>query len=116
MKYLLTIGLLCSFNQAAALGFMNGNNILEYCEAYLSETGSAAKGNGCYGFVTGVADAHYQFTLWDEMSTQWCQPDNMTASQLIRIVTKHLQEYPEDLHSAAAGLVSNALILAFPCE
>jgi len=116
MKYLLTIVLLFSFNQAAALGFLFGNELLERCEAYLSNT-DAAKGNTCWGFVTGVADAHDNFTVWG-MSPLWCQPDNMSTGQLIRIVTKHLQEHPEDLHLAAASLVSNALLLAFPppCE
>jgi len=98
------------------LGYLSGSKLLEYCEAYLSETGSAAKGNTCYGFVTGIEDAHYFFTALDEMSPQWCPPDNMTAGQLIRVVTKYLQEHPEKLHFAAAGSVSNALKLAFPCE
>lgn len=98
MKYLLTIVLLFSFNQAAALGFITGSRLLEVCEARLSETGSAAKGNICLGFVMGIADAHDTFTDWGVMSPRWCFPDNIETGQLIRIVTKSLQEHPEDLH------------------
>jgi len=115
MKYLLTIVLLFSFNQAAAVSFMSGSELLERCEARLSETGSAAKGNTCVGFLTGVADAHDNFTSWEVMSPLWCLPV-MGTDQLIRVVTKHLQENPEDLHHTAASLITNALAAAFPCE
>ncbi len=116
MKYLLMIVLLFSFNQAAALSFRSGNQLLEECEAYLSETGSAASGNTCFGFVTGIVDAHDNFTSWEVMLTLWCPPDKMSTTQLIRIVTKHLQEHPESLHETAAGEVVVALVAAFPCE
>ena len=117
MKYLLTIVLLFSFNQARAVDvYVTGSVLLKRCEASLSETGSAAKGNTCVGFVAGISDAHGTFTQWGEMSPLWCAPDNMDSGQLIRIVTKHPQEYPEGLHLTAASLVSNALMLAFPCE
>jgi len=115
MKYLLMIVLLFSSNQAAAAQFfMPGSEILERCEAYLSKRD--ASGNTCFGFVTGVADAHNNFTEWGKMSPLWCQPDNIGTGQLIRIVTKYLQEHPESLHNQAASLVANALVLAFSCE
>ena len=60
MKYLLMIILLFSSNQAAAEGFVSGSFLLEGCEAYLSKT-SAAEGNTCFGFVTGVSDAYSNF-------------------------------------------------------
>jgi len=116
MKYLLMIVLLFSFNQAAALVFLTGSKLLEKCEAHLSETGNIAKGNVCVGFVAGIVDAHDTFTGWDKMSPLWCPPDNMGTGQLTRVVTKHLQEHPQDLHLSAGSLVANALILAFPCE
>jgi len=116
MKYLIMIVLLFSCSQAAALGYMPGSKLLEGCEAYLSEPGFVARGSTCFGFVTGISDAHDNFVVWDKMSPLWCSPDNVAASQLIRIVTKHLQEHPEILHDAASSQVLNALITAFPCE
>jgi len=116
MKYLLTIVLLCSFSQAAAKGFLSGSEILDRCEAYLSETGSVARGETCVGYVMGITDAHGTFTDWGEMSPLWCTPDNMSTGQMVRVVTKYLQEHPEDLHLQAASLVSIALRKAFPCK
>jgi len=116
MKYLLTVVLLFSFSQAAALGFISSGDLLEYCEARLSETGSAAEGNSCYSFVAGISDAHDNFTVLGKMSPLWCLPDNVDTSQLIRVVTKYLQEHPESLHFAASSMVLSALELAFPCE
>jgi len=116
MKYLLAIVLLFSFNQDAAAGFFTGSELLERCEARLSETGSVAKGNTCYGFVIGIEDAQDTFTVLGKMSPLWCSPDEVNASQLIRVVTKYLQEHPEELHHSASSLVANALLLAFPCE
>jgi hypothetical protein len=44
-----------------------------------------------------------------------CIPSTAKLGQLMRVVTKYLEEHPEQLHLAAAGLVYNALIEAFPC-
>jgi len=120
MKYLLMIVLLFSFGQANAE--LDGNQLLERCESYLSENGDAVttinafdKGI-CSGFIDGISGAHKTFTDWEIMSPQWCAPDNVTQGQVARILVKSLREYPEDLHLTASGLVANALILAFPCE
>ena len=121
MKYLLMIVLLFSFNQARAeqsLSFVGGNVLLERCEAYLDGNTSAniAKGNACLGYVTGIADAHNLFISWKHMGQLWCEPENMEGVQLVRVVTKYLQESPQKLHLAADSLVANAIIFAFPCE
>jgi len=117
MKYLLAIVLLFSFNQVmAGWAFLNGNLLLERCEAYLSDTGNVAKGNLCFGYVTGIADAHSLFVRWEGLEQKWCMPDNIEGAQLVRVVTKYLQERPEKLHHAADILAGNALVESFPCE
>jgi len=118
MKYLLMIVLLFSFNQAMARtvnAFFDGNGLLGVCESYISETGSVAKGNVCFGYVVGVADAGATFVDEDIRSSR-CIPFNVMGSQLVRVVTKYLQEHPEELHLTASGLVAIALRDAFPCE
>jgi len=115
MKYLLTIVLLFSSGQAMAeITFLNGNDLLEICEAYLDE--DFTKGNTCAGFVVGVSDAHQTFVNWGLMKSAWCLPDGVNTIQLVRIATKYLQENPKDLHVVAGSLVGAALGLAFPCE
>ena len=117
MKYLLTIVLLFTFSQVVVAAFYSGNEMLKMCEAYLSETGSAADGNICVGYVVGIHDGHFTFSVRADMKKTICLPDSsVDGSQLVRVVTKHLQEHPEDLHYTAASLITNALQQAFPCE
>jgi len=117
MKYLLAIVLLFSFSSARAWGyFESGSELLEKCEAYLSETGSATKGNVCAGYVEGIVDGHNTFVYWGEIKPYWCMPKHGTVGQVIRVVTKYLQEHPESLHLTAGGLTAIALTEAFPCE
>jgi len=117
MKYLLMIVLLFSFNQVRAVeGFYKGNDLLEECEAYLSDTGSAAKGNICIGYIMGVVDTHAVVVIWDGSEKRFCLPRSIQSSQLVRVAIKYLKENPQDLHLAATGLVIVALDFAFPCE
>jgi len=118
MKYLLIIVLLFSFNQARADTFYDGNKMLALCEAYIRNSNNVdiAEGNACFGYVTGIVDMHDTFVEWKLMSPYWCMPDKMNGTQLVRVVTKHLQEFPEDLHLAADSLVARALYKPFPCE
>ena len=121
MKYLLAIVLLFSFNQAMAgqlQSFYIGNELLELCEAYLGgdTVANISKGNTCAGYAMGIVDAHKTFVVWKLIEQQWCTPENMEVVQLVRVVTKKMQENPQTLHLAAGSAVANALILAFPCE
>jgi len=119
MKYLLMVVLLFSFNQVRAdeTAFMSGSRLLEYCEAWIHKT-DPSKASSCAGYVQGVSDAHSAFLYWETIEKHYClpAPGIVTVDQLSRIVTKHLQENPKDLHSMAGNLVLNALILAFPCK
>ncbi len=114
MKYLLMIVLLCTVSQVRAT-FVSGNTLLEWCEAYINET-SAAKGNNCAVYIEGISDIQSTYAGWGKMKKSFCTPESANISQLVRVVTKHMQEYPEDLHLSASSMVANALIKAFPCE
>jgi len=128
MKYLLMVVLLFSFNQAIAgqqesfyrgNSFYVGNELLENCEAYFSDATAANIRNGaiCVGYIMGIVDIYSNLVVFKEVEQQgWCLPNDMSGTQLVRVVLKHLQEIPQFLHLSAAGLVANALYLAFPCE
>jgi len=117
MKYLLMVVLLFSSSPAGAVrSFVSGGELLQRCETYLSETGSAAQGNVCPGYVAGIFDVHTAFVAWEMMKPMWCVPYDVNSNQLVRIVTKYLQEHPENLHHTAGTLVGDALVGAFPCE
>jgi len=119
MKYLIMIVLLFSSGQAKGVdvsAYMFANDLLEYCEAQISETGSVAKGNACAGYIMGIVDLYRSLVVLGHTQRLWCHPEKVHSNQLVRIVTKYLQEHPEDLHRPASTLVVNALIKAFPCE
>jgi len=120
MKYLLMVVLLFSFNQArAASVFASGSDLLGQCEANLSETKSdinIATGMLCSGYVQGISDAHESFVSAGVLEGVFCIRRGVNVGQLVRIVTKHLQEHPEKLHMGASGSVLSALRAAFPCE
>ena len=116
MKYLLMVVLLFSFNQVmAAKGFLDGNELLEMCEAWANKTGSL-KGNVCIGYVEGVVDTYFVLARWDGSKKRFCLPNHIEIHQLVRVVIKHLQENPKNLHYSASGLVLTSISAAFPCE
>jgi len=116
MKYLLMVVLLFSFNQARAVGnYESGSGLLKNCEAWLNKT-SVAMGNDCNGYVTGISDIYVTLVEWGNVKPAWCIPVGVDSDQLIRVVTKYLQENPEELHLTAGSLVANAFGRSFPCE
>jgi len=121
MKYLLMVVLLFSFSQTSAAGttqsLYTGNDLLDLCEAYLDDDPiNISRGRTCFAYAGGIVDAHDNFVGWGDLKKEWCKPENMAVKQSVRIVTKYLQEHPQDLHKSAASLVTNAFIKAFPCE
>jgi len=119
MKYLLMVVLLCTVTQARAVddsAFLTANELLVKCEAYINDT-NISMGNVCAGYIEGVNDTYSAFNLFKDLNTKWfCTPDNVQISQLVRVVTKHLQENPKILHELASAWVILALNEAFPCE
>ena len=99
----LAVMLLSAQSQA---GFFNGSMLLKRCEY-----------NACTHYIMGISD--YQETLlgWSYLDEpHFCTPDSGSADQLVKVVTKYLNEHPEDLHLHAGSLVANALHEAFPCS
>ena len=114
MKYLLTTVLLFSFSQANAVTYIGGNELLKYCDEYISKS-TTFNGGLCGGYVVSVVDMAATFEAWGKMTQQFCIPNGVTTDQLVQITYKALKEEPESLHLTAASLVINALTKAFPC-
>ena len=99
----------CSY---AKTGFKGGNELAEWMVEYEKSDNDNSKDPfmvALYdGYVTGVAD-----TLYD---ISWCSPGNITIGQVLKIVSKYLNNNPENLHFSAYSLVEQALKEAFPCK
>jgi hypothetical protein len=91
-------------------GFKNGSELLYQC----SDQDGSINGAICLGYVTAMADASSCGQVVNGFS--WKAPEDVSAGQLQKVVTKWLNEHPDSLHFVASGLVANALRDAFPCK
>jgi len=83
--------------------FYTGNELLQRLQSDSNIEKAVA-----LGFVGGVADA------WDRIL--FCPPDGSTVGQARDIALRHLVINPAKRHQAAAGLVADALMEAWPCQ
>jgi hypothetical protein len=105
---LLTVILMC-LPFAALADFRNGNSLLEDCQAPAGAPGSIV----CAGYVFAIADVQLYGDIGGVRS---CVPANVTGKQVIDVVTRYLQQHPEQRHYGAASLVAHALSENFPCN
>ena len=90
--------------------FNTGNDLANNC-AELDE--SSYPSGYCMGFIGSVADIIGNFEIFGWKA---CLPAQVTKGQVVDVVRQFLNDNPQDLHLAAAGLVARALAEAFPCE
>ncbi len=107
-KWILLIALLVAQCVQAASVNYTGNELLAKCER-----GGASQAL-CRGYIMGVLDASKDDKTWE--GTPYCKPGSLTGGQLQKIVVKHFNERPADIHFTARSLVQNAFLEAFPCE
>jgi hypothetical protein len=107
----LAVMLLLQSAQSQA-AFQTGSDLLQKCES-----DSAAQYNACAGYVIGLVDYQGTLVAWSLVEKPiFCTPDNARASQLVKVVTKWLNEHPEKLHQSASSSVPIALYDALPCS
>ena len=93
--------------------FYSGSELLEMCSASKDDAVYYQKQSECRGFIVGVADSARCTNPVNGYS--WSSAEHVTQGQVVKVVVKWLNEHPEKLHFASAGLVANALEDAFPC-
>lgn len=67
----------------------------------------------CSGLIKGVL---LQGLQQEKENKSFCPPDNVSIEQVIRVVTKDLNNNPERLHESDIVLVWLSLKKGFPCE
>jgi hypothetical protein len=119
-RILLALVLLLGASGVEAVSFATGNDLLtemEKCDKY--KAGQKNNDFNCgftIAYVAGVADAHDSLQKNMGFEALICRPVRGTTGQMVTIVRKYLDNYPEQLHATASSLVLNALAIAFPCE
>jgi len=104
----LLVTLLVAQGVQATFVHYSGNRLLTECEST-----SPIHESACLGYIAGVADASNGKT---HEGLLYCIPNEAVAGQLQKIVIKHMDEYPKDLHFAAYSIVQDAFLKAFLCE
>ncbi len=97
-------------------GYYSGQKLNEVCN-----NDSLVSVGLCFGYILGVYDAG---KVLDEATDkrQWqsgftsCVPDGVKPGQLKEVVSKWLQQHPENWHYRANSLVAAALEWGFPCR
>ena len=95
-----------------------GNNF--YDNRASLETFTATEGRNvdlqgmfCLGFAEGLTMG-VMATDIQRASKTFCEPDNVTNLQVVRIITKYIADHPDKAHEPTAVLAVEALRKAFP--
>ena len=87
-----------------------GNQLLRECE-----TNADGSQGFCFGYISGFA-AGYSWVEATANSCQlWQRPPDVDSDQLVRVVTKWLQDNPQRLHEHADILMMDTFIEYFSC-
>lgn len=98
---------------AADLVYMNGRQLVGYCEA--TDAASAERGL-CEGYLTGLADAATTLRHWQRAAPGFCVPREASPFRLRQVFLEWTLDAGPELDTAAAGVALNAFRHAFPCR
>lgn len=71
----------------------------------------------CAGYIAGIIDFHTVTTTVESLpSDMFCLPRDATTAEVMRSVTRYLEERSDRHHDLAAYLVILALQEAYPCQ
>jgi len=109
---------------ASPLVGADGKQLLESCNDYVRHAGGTVNVPEeshfsvawCMGFVIGAEAMAVHLSNTLVSLPLYCKPPNVTAGQIILIVTKYLNDHPETLHEPASQHVFHAMQGAFPCK
>jgi hypothetical protein len=112
MKNILMLFVLIMFSECSYAVFTTGNDLAKEMVEYEKKENNDLVGIFLGGHYTGYVDGITAVTA----GLMWCNPGNVTPGQIFKIVSKYLNNNPENLHFSADSLVVQALKEAFPCK
>jgi hypothetical protein len=99
-----------------------GNDMYESCSHALKGLDKTGEYDDhrfgvCAGYISGIVDFHTVLTTVELLPDDlFCLPEGITTAQVIRDVTRYLENNPGKRHELAAYLVIRALLEAYPCQ
>jgi hypothetical protein len=121
MRILLAVVLLGVSNVSFG-AFVSGHELQSFiieCKKYRAdpESGDFARSCGLgQSYVMGVFDTADSLTERWLFQKHFCKPNDVDQEVLITTVRKYMDDHPEQMEFAAAGIVYDALTQAYPCD
>lgn len=110
----------------ASTAQIDGNDLIQKCHYFFTEDGSRATTDlekldegFCAGYLSGVTDVEHMWKSVEGKSSKashYCEPEEVTNGQILRILKKWLDDNPNKLHERADLIIHLALLEAFPCK
>jgi hypothetical protein len=112
MRYLLALFIaLASGHSASAQIYRSGSDLLEGCRDLVANRETAP---GVYCLATVIATRNLAQYLMESMRS--CPPTETTNGQVVRLVTKYMEDHPERLHEPHQAVILLALRETYPCK
>ena len=121
MRVLMAV-LLLGVSNVGFTAFVSGHELLSYsleCDKYEGEPGTDAWVRSCglgKSYIMGVFDTAHSLNQRWLFKKRFCKPDDVGRLQMVATVRKYMNDHPEQMDFAAAGIVYDALTQAYPCE
>jgi len=102
--------------------FMSGHELLDYardCDKYREGEGSPEYYRSCGAgklYTAGIYDLYVVLKDRWLLQETFCKPDDVDRSELVVTAKTYMENHPEKLDAAAAGVILDAFIEAYPCE
>ena len=128
MKQLLVVlSVVLLLNQAGtaqASSINDGNDLARACATRIKILSNADRTDEEFfglmvtmGLVQGIIRYHLLLDADNKTYTPYfCLPAGITELQSLKVMCKHLDEHPEQLHFSATNLFVLSLTKAFPCK
>lgn len=99
----------------------DGNELLQQCQQYIKvidgdRNADAFAASYCEGFVEGVTRTVSFYRSELDKDAKFCIEGGVTNSQVVRVVTKYLNDNPKLLNKDKMLLTWAALKDAYPCK
>jgi len=122
--FFLTFPLSVLAQSGNGFGGMTGNDLLPMCQAGIDRANGKTISTNmipdavrCLSYIQGFIDGFaVRDNVEEGMKPTLCFPDGATGGQMVRIVTKWLEDHPARLHEPAWGLIFLAMQESFICR
>ena len=113
-KLIAILLLIVSFNTYA----VTAGEIVDGCERLVTDAEIDAEQAYCMGWIEGAAmtSVFHAKQLGTDDNMAFCLPEGVTPNQLVKVIIKGINEYPEKQHYEFSVAAAAHLAVAFPCK